>query len=227
MAKRIGIVGGIGAASTIEYYSRIARKYQERYNDLNYPEIVIYSLSHGRFKEYEQKRDIEKYLEYIMHSIEALTSAGADFIAFAANSPHMVLEQVLTKTNLPIVSALESAVKRAKELNFKYALLMGIKFTMESDFFQRRFYDDGITLITPQEEEQNEIQQIIDKEISQSIICPETRNRLLSIVSNYKIDGVVLGCMRLPIILHDGMNGIRFIDTLDLHTTDILNYALS
>jgi aspartate racemase len=227
MSKRIGIVGGVGAASTIEYYSRIIRKYHERNNDWNYPEIIIYSLSHGKFKKSEDEKNIDQYVEYIMQSIEALITAKVDFIAFAANSPHMVLEQVQSQIKIPIISALESAVNKARELQFKKALLMGIKFTMQSNFSQKRFSKENIELITPNESEQDEIQRIIDEELVNSIIRPESREKLLSITANYKIDGVVLGCMRLPLILHDGLKSIRFIDTLDLHTTDILNYALS
>ena len=47
--KRIGILGGISHYTTIEYYGRIMNLYKNLYNDINYPEIVIYSLSHGRF----------------------------------------------------------------------------------------------------------------------------------------------------------------------------------
>jgi aspartate racemase len=227
MRKPIGLLGGVGYATTIEYYGRIMRKYQAQVGDLDLPEMVVYSLSHGPFKRYEDARDTDAYVSYIMQGIRALVAAGADFVALAANSPHMVLDQLRGETPVPIISALDSAVHRAIELRMTRALLMGIRFTMQSTFFQDRFAKEHITLVAPSSEDQEVIQRIIDEELVRSVINPNSRNRLLEIVSRHQIDGVVLGCMRLPLILSDGMNGVRFVDTLDLHTTDILTYALA
>ena len=62
--KRIGILGGISHYTTIEYYTRIMNLYKSIYKDIDYPEIVIYSLSHGRIKDYEDNRQIDEYVDY-------------------------------------------------------------------------------------------------------------------------------------------------------------------
>jgi len=103
--KRIGILGGISHHTTIEYYTRIMNLYKSKFNDLNYPEIVIYSLSHSRFKEYEDYKQIDNYIDYINSGIEGLINSGAEFIALAANSPHRVLDSIYNKFDIPIVSA--------------------------------------------------------------------------------------------------------------------------
>lgn len=227
MKKRIGLLGGVSYGTTLEYYGRIMRKYRARYRDLDLPEVVVYSLSHGPFKRFEDARDMERYVAYIVQGTSALAAAGADFVAFAANSPHMVLDRVRRATPVPIVSALDSAANRAGALGMKKGLLMGIKFTMQSTFFQERFAKEGITLVTPDADEQNLIQRIIDDELMNGIVQPASRDRLLDIVDRHPVDGIVLGCMRLPLILWDGMNGMRIVDTLDQHTNDILDYALT
>ena len=39
MRKRIGIVGGVSPATTIEYYDGIAREYHARFQDIAYHEL--------------------------------------------------------------------------------------------------------------------------------------------------------------------------------------------
>ena len=43
--KKIGILGGLSPESTVIYYLRIVRRYQELFGDHSYPEIIIYSGS--------------------------------------------------------------------------------------------------------------------------------------------------------------------------------------
>ena len=43
--KKIGLVGGIGPASTVEYYRGIIKKFQMELGENIYPEIVIDSVN--------------------------------------------------------------------------------------------------------------------------------------------------------------------------------------
>jgi aspartate racemase len=225
--KRIGILGGISHYTTIEYYNRIMNLYHNQFNDLNYPEIIIYSLSHGRFKKHEDSLLIEDYLNYICDGIDGLICAGAEIIALAANSPHRVLNSIQNKFNIPIVSAIDSAFNESKRLNIKKGLLLGIRFTMQSTFYQERFMRDGIDLITPNIEEQEIINHIIfNNLINGQNIDEFSRNEILKIISNYSVDGVILGCMRLPVFFNnETVKDFNLVNTLDKHIEDILEYA--
>ena len=226
MRKRIGLIGGVSHQSTIEYYSRIMQKYNDLYNNMDYPEIVIYSLSHCRFKRFEDEHLIDEYVEYIAQAVKALEKSDVDFIAMAANSPHSVIDKIREKTKLPIVSALDSAFEEAKKMCLSKVLLIGIKYTMQSTFFLERFASGGIEVIVPTEEDQDTIHSIIYDELMKGIAADSTKQKLFTIIKKYPVEGVLLGCMKLSIILKNGESSIRFIDTLDLHTTDILKTSL-
>ncbi len=225
--KKIGLLGGISYNTSIQYYDLIMKKYNRIFNDINYPEIIIYSLSHGKFKSYEDKNDLSDYIDYILYGARYLESAGAELIAFAANSPHKVIEEIRNKINVPIISSLDSAVKGAQSLNIKKGLLLGIKFTMQSTYFQERFETEHIELQVPAEKEQDIIDDIISKELNFNIIKESSLEKLLSIIDNYSVDGVVIGCMRLPILLNDTNCNLPLVNTLDKHTDDIINFAIS
>ena len=49
MHKKIGILGGLNPESTVTYYQRIVRRYQEIFGGHSYPEIIIYSVSFQKF----------------------------------------------------------------------------------------------------------------------------------------------------------------------------------
>jgi aspartate racemase len=225
--KRIGILGGISHYTTIEYYNRLMDLYKIQYGNIDYPEIIIYSLSHGLFKEYEDNQEIDKYVDYISYGIEKLINAGAEVIALAANSPHRVFEILQSKFEVPMVSAVESVLKESQRLNIKKGLLIGIKFTMQSTFYQDRFRRAGIELITPKIEEQDIINNIIFNKltIGQDIDL-DSKSQILAIISNYTVDGIILGCMRLPVFFNNKtVPELNLVNTLDKHIEAILEEA--
>jgi aspartate racemase len=225
--KRIGLLGGISHHTTIEYYKRIMDLYSLRKGDLNFPEIVIYSLSHSEFKKYEDTNDIENYVNYISVGVERLIDSGADFIAMAANSPHKVLDKLRDRFNIPFISALDSAYEASIKQNIKKGLLLGIKFTMQSDFYQERFKQGGIDLITPNIDEQELVNDIIFKRLTNGQeIESESKEKILDVISHYTVDGVLLGCMRLPVFFNkQTVKGLNLVNTLEKHIEDILDYT--
>ena len=224
--KRIGILGGISHYTTIEYYNRIMNLYKSRYNDINYPEVIIYSLSHGRFKKYEDTGQMDEYVDYISQGITGLIQSGAEIIALAANSPHRVLYELKQRFDIPIVSALDSAFHEAQRLKIRKGLLLGIKFTMQSTFYQERFKDGDIELITPDIHEQDIINDIIFNKFNGQTIDQSSINTLKNIISGYSVDGTILGCMRLPVFFNDQTVKVpNLVNTLDKHIEDILENA--
>jgi len=55
----------------------------------------------------------------------------------------------------------------------------------------------------------------------------ESKNKLLEIIGNYEVDGVILGCTELPLILKQKDTDVKLLDTLEIHAEAALNYSLS
>lgn len=225
MVNKIGILGGISYESTIKYYEMILEKYYERYPNYHYPEIIIYSLDFQRLTDLENYKEKEKYIEYLMSGIKSLEKAGVSFIIIAANSPHAVYEDLERMSKVPILSIIKATAEKAKQENMKNLLLLGIKFTMQSTFYQKYFRKLGMEVITPSEEEQDVINKIIFDELVIGFFKQESKKQLIQIISNYSdIDGVILGCTELPLILTQSDTDIKLLDTLELHVDATLNY---
>ena len=224
--KKIGILGGMSYESTIKYYDLLLQKYYDKYNDYNYPEILIYSLNFQKVIDYELGNDKPKYVDYLMSGINSLQKGGADFIIMAANSPHVVYNYLIQKTNLPILSIVEATAEKALEMGLSKLLLIGIKFTMQSSFYQRIFENSNMQVITPVDIEQDLIDQIIFDELVIGKFKNESEQKLLEIIHNYEVDGVILGCTELPLILHKNDTSIKLLDTIEIHVEATLKYAM-
>ncbi len=224
--KKIGILGGMSYESTIKYYDLILQNYYNSYNDYNYPEILIYSLNFQKVIDYELGNDKPKYIEYLMSGINSLQNGGADFIIMAANSPHAVYEDLIQLAKVPILSIVKATAEKAQRENLSKLLLLGIKFTMQSSFYQDFFAKSDIQVITPSEPEQDTINQIIFDELVIGKFTEESKRKLLNIINNYEVDGVILGCTELPLILQQKDTNIKLLDTVEVHVEAALKYYL-
>jgi len=222
--KRIGILGGMSYESTIKYYDLLLEKYHERFNDYHYPEVLIFSLNFQKLIDLEFGETREKYIEYLMTGINSLENAGVSFIIMAANSPHEVYEDLMNRSKVPILSIVKATIGKAKQEKLYKLLLLGIKFTMQSTFYQKYAKKFDIDVITPSDEEQDKINKIIFNELVIGFFKQESKNILLHIINEYKTDGVILGCTELPLIINQNDIKIRLLDTVELHVEVALNY---
>jgi len=230
MPKRIGILGGISHESTIVYYDLLLRKYFARSKNYYYPEIVIFSLDFQKFTDYEDQGDQVGYVRYILQGVRTLEGAGVDFILMAANSPHAVFDAVALQAKVPMLSIVAVTAQSAFQTGVRKLLLLGIKFTMQADFYPRAFAELGLTVITPSEIEQEEINRIIFDELVIGHFTAQSKTWLLALIEQYaqtaEIDGVILGCTELPLLLKQEDCPTKLFDTLDLHATAALDFAL-
>jgi len=225
MSKRVGILGGISHESTGTYYERIHRRYYELKQDYHYPEVLIYSLDFQKFTDYEN-HDREGYIAYILTGLRALERAGAELIVMAANSPHSVYPEVAAAVSTPILSIAAATIARARELNLKRLLLLGIKHTMDAEFYPREGTGVGIDVLVPNEDEKRTINGIIFSELCLGRIENASRRRLVEIVGRFEVDGVILGCTELPLILKNGDLPVEVLDTVAIHVEAALRECL-
>lgn len=55
----------------------------------------------------------------------------------------------------------------------------------------------------------------------------ESRQLLLRIIEQYAVDGVILGCTELPLLLRASNTTTPLLDTLTLHVKAAVDYALN
>jgi len=227
--KIIGLIGGLGPESTLDYYRLIIRAFQER-KSVDYPEIVVYSANLTEGLKLMEGKNWEALTDWLLHRIEALQRAGAEFAAIGSNSPHVVFDAVKPRSPLPLLSIVEATCNKAQDLGVKRLGLMGTAFTMQADFFQKPFLAKGMTVAVPEPDDQHLIHRRLFTEIELGIIKDSTRQELLAVarrmIDRHGIEALILGCTELPLILTQDEFGICFLNTTAIHVEAIVNYSL-
>jgi aspartate racemase len=245
--KTVGIIGGIGPESTIEYYRFIIEDYRKRQSGTGippvdnhaqdaratgYPSIVINSVDLTKLIGWMNAGELDHAADYLVREIEKLDRAGVDFAVLASNTPHIVFDELRRRTSLPLISIVEAARDRALALGLKRPGLFGTRFTMQAEFYPQVFKRAGLPIILPHESEQTFIHEKYMGELLNNVFLPETRERLLAIANRMKeadqIDGLILGGTELPLILRDDQScGIPLLDTTRIHVARIVEELLS
>jgi aspartate racemase len=220
--KTLGVIGGIGPESTIEYYRHLIAAYRTQQPDGSYPKVVINSINMKTLLDMIEADERVKMTAFLVDEIQKLANAGAECGLLAANTPHIVFDELLQQSPIPLVSIVEATCEAAKGLGLKKLALFGTRFTMQGEFYPKVFSREQLALVVPQPDEQAYIHGRYMNELVKGLILPETRQRLLAIVDRMRvhehIDGLILGGTELPLILGGVTDhGIPFLDTTRIH----------
>jgi len=229
--KTLGMIGGVGPESTIDYYKNIIALYRERKPDAHYPQFVINSIDLQKGIDFLEANDLAGMTEFLLREIEQLPRAGAEFGIIAANTPHIVFDEVRARSPIPFISIVEASCDHVKARNLKRLALFGTRYTMQADFYQKVFRREGIELVAPETKDQDYIHEKYFAELVPGIFLPETRAGLLQVVDRMKakidIEGVLLAGTELALILRDeSHNGIPLLDTGKIHCQAAVNEML-
>ena len=230
--KILGIIGGLGPESTIDYYGKIIALYRQRTGDGSYPQFIINSINMKKGLDFMEANNLAGMAEYLLEEIGKLARAGATFGLISANTPHIVFDEVASKSPVPLISIVEATCAAAKARTLKRLALFGTRYTMQGTFYSKVFSREGIELLMPGPEDQTYIHDKYLNELVSGKFLPETRAELLAIVDRMKekhdIDGVILAGTELPLILRDReYNGIPFLDTTEIHCQAAVTEMLS
>ena len=229
--KTLGLIGGTGPESTIDYYRLLTAQYREKADGAS-PLVIINSVDLKRMIAWMAADELDKVTDYLAGHFEKLQRAGVDFAALTANTPHIVFDELQQRTSLPLVSIVEAACDRVKSLGIKRVALFGTRYTMQAPFYPKVFSRTDIKLVTPNEEEQAYIHEKYFGELLKDTFLPETRTRFLAIADEMKaregIEAVILGGTEIPLLLRaDEHNGIQLLDTTRIHVDRLIEEMLN
>ncbi|MDD9147483.1 MULTISPECIES: aspartate/glutamate racemase family protein [unclassified Sporolactobacillus] len=222
--KKAGIVGGLGAESTLEYYRQIVYRYHEEAGC--FPQIVIDSVDLDRSTALLTRRAFDEYVGFLLRAVRNVAKAGADFGVIASNTPHIVFEPLKDQSPIPLISIVEETLKAVRLSGQRKVGLLGTKFTMDADFYKNLFKKDQIEIIVPDEVDRQFIQKKIFEELEYGIVRAETKERFLAIINkmeeNDHVQAVILGCTELPLIIKKDDTELPLFDTAKIHIDSIL-----
>jgi len=229
--KILGIIGGTGPESTIEYYRRLIAAYHAGSPEGRAPSLVINSIDSKKLIDLVTANELTQMADYLAAEVERLARAGAGLALIAANTPHLVFDAVQKRSPIPMLSIVTATRDAAAAAGLRRLALFGTRFTMQAAFFSKIFKGRQIAIVVPNEAEQTYLHDKYMSELFAGIILPETRERLLEIAQAMKeregVDGLILGGTELSLILREPTAaGLPVLDTTQIHVEAAVEWLL-
>ena len=221
----VGIVGGLGPESTIDYYRRILAAW-ERDDPTTSPSILIDSLD-AQLALRLVATDRPALIEYLLASLRRLAAGGADFIVMTANTPHIVFDELAAQSSVPLLSIVEVCAEEARARGLRRLALLGTRFTMEAAFYPAVFARYDMAVVPPNEADRAWVHARYVGELLKGNFREETRREFLALVGRLRdeerIDGVILGGTELPLLISTPVIAdVPALDTTALHVAALV-----
>jgi aspartate racemase len=221
----VGLVGGLGPESTIDYYRRILGAWAH-VDPSSAPSIVIDSLD-VRQGLWLVEHDRPGLIDYLFASLRRLAGAGVDFIAMTANTPHIVFDELAARSPVPLLSIVEVCAEEATRREMRRLLLLGTRFTMDAPFFPAVLARHGIDVMILDDADRAWVHERYVNELLKGDFRDDTRRQFVALVARLRaeqqIDGVILGGTELPLLLTSPVIAeVPALDTTALHVAAIV-----
>jgi len=246
--RKIGIVGGIGWPSTLDYYRLLCLGANAHFKALGTslpyptPPMTIESLvmhETRRFRAGLGDGDAAwaRYDGTFREALLRLEKAGCDFGIIANNTSHTRLHSIRTGLTLPVVSILEEAANAVKASGAARALILGTDVTMRADDYVDVLCERSIAPNSRLPDETIDgVQRLIDEEFDQGATALG-RRKLIELCEAHVTDRentvILLACTELPLafpaqshLASFSSDGFRFINTTAAHVQAALQIAL-
>lgn len=243
--KKIGILGGVGWASTVDYYRAIAegagRYFAERGHGspLPIPPMTIESVTQAKTRALRGVAgDEESWAAFdavFREALLTLQNAGCDFGIIASNTPHARLHAIREGVSMPILSIFDATADATASTSATKALVLGTTVTMQARNYADRLAAESIIANARlPEPEIAEMQAMIDSDFYGGA-SDTAHARLLAFCNKHATPGtaILLACTELPLAFPDHLDdpvfeadGHLFVNPSAAHVAAALNEAL-
>jgi aspartate racemase len=228
--KTIGLIGGISWYSTIDYYRVVNETVNCSLGNNASAKILLYSVNYDEIVNLTKQGDWEAIATIISTAAKNLEKAGADCMVLCANTMHIIADQVQASIKIPLLHIADVVVNAIDQLQLKTVLLLGTKYTMQASFYANKLEKNGIKTLVPQPEEMEAINSSIYNELGKGLLLSATKKMYLDIINKQiglGVQGVILGCTEIPLLIKQADCTIPLFDTSFLHSKAAADFALS
>ena len=230
LMKKIGLVGGTGPESTLMYYRKLNEEIDRLTGGKAMPEIVIESVDFRRMWGYVERSETGKLSDYLLEKLNNLAKCDAEVIALTAVTCHVVYDELAERFGKPVISIPKAVCDEAVSKGIGRIGLLGTMFTMERDYMKKDLINAGVHVFVPNEEDRKLVAKRILEELELGIVKESTLRELQAVINRMKdengIEGVILGCTELPVILNSGNCPVECFDAVDIHIRKLIELAI-
>jgi aspartate racemase len=228
--KTIGILGGMSWESTIEYYRLLNSEVNRRLGGLHSARCIMVSVDFDYYARCLKAKNWRALKKNLVHEARRLERAGADMVLLATNTMHLFAEDITRNIDVPLIHIADATAAAIQKKKIHTVGLLGSQCTMEMDFYKKRLRENyGINALVPDQNDRRAIDKIIFGELCKGLVKAASRNKLGVVIKNLEhrgVQGIVLGCTELPLILKPQDFQLPLWDTMQLHVLKAVECAI-
>ncbi|WP_027186604.1 aspartate/glutamate racemase family protein [Desulfovibrio cuneatus] len=228
--EKLGLIGGMGPESTLIYYKQLNYGFQQANTNNHFPAFVLENVDVHQVLQFCAVQDYPGLCSFLLNAIHNVAKAGATFAALAANTPHIVYEQLVPRSPIPLVSIIETTCSAVQKKQMTKVGLLGTSFTMQQDFYKKPFHAAGISVAIPCAEDAAKINTYIMQELERGIFLETTKQEFLRVIHKMQedqgIEGIILGCTEIPLLLPVADVPLPAFDTMQEHIDALVQRML-
>ncbi len=228
--RKLGIIGGMGWASTALYYQHLNKDVARRLGGLHSARVIIESLDFATVAAFQQAGDWDGAARLLIGCGHRLSAAGAEGIVLATNTMHKVYDRLQLALDVPVLHIADVTARRMRADGIVRAGLLGTRFTMREAFFRDRLERHGIAVVVPEDDVMRDVDRIIFDELVHGNVSRISQRALKTQINRFaqgKAQAVILGCTELALAVDVRANIIPVYDTTCLHAEAAVDWMLS
>ena len=217
--KVLGVIGGMGTAATIDFYTRIMN-HTVAHKDQEHIDMVIINHASIIDRTYAIKNNkLDELLKQMHENLKILENAKVTSIAIPCNTSHSIIDKIQQLTSIPIINMIEETAKGLKEVVNKGEKvgIMATDGTIMLKIYQQACKKYDIEYFVPDDNIQKQIMDIIYDDVkAKGIFDNEKFKKVLNYFLQNGCKYVILGCTELS----------GFKKDFDKNTIDPMDYLV-
>jgi aspartate racemase len=204
IVKTIGVLGGLGPQATMDFEARVhavAQRLIPPHGNSGYPPMVVVYLRHPPVVMTDDGAPVVPF-EPDPRLLERAAQVGAlaDFLVVTSNAPHMFRSAIEDASGRPVLSMIDCVMDDVRRRGWRTIGVLGLG---EPRVYLEPLARVGIAGETLASDDRARLDQAIFR-LAEGREGPEERDTALATVANLRnraVDGVILGCTEIPLLL--------------------------
>ncbi|MER9461342.1 aspartate/glutamate racemase family protein [Mesorhizobium sp. M0387] len=229
--KTLGLIGGMSWESTAIYYRLLNEIVRERLSGLHSAKLLLYSFNFAEIADRQHHGDWDSAGVLLADAARKLEAGGAEGLLICTNTMHKLADRVQAAVSIPLIHIADATAVAVKGAGVKRPALLATRFTMEQDFYKGRLTEKyGLQPVVPDQAGRDMVHQVIYDELCRGIVSAASKAAYIDEVARLrrdeKIDGVIMGCTEITMLIGERDFDIPVFDTTRIHAEAAVAFML-
>ncbi|MGX5845460.1 aspartate/glutamate racemase family protein [Mesorhizobium sp. PL10] len=229
--KTIGLLGGMSWESTAIYYRLLNEIVRDWLGGLHSAKLLLHSFDFAEIAERQHHGDWDGAGVLLVDAARKLEAGGAEGLMICTNTMHKLADQVQAAVSIPLIHIADATAVAVKGAGVKRPALLATRFTMEQDFYKGRLTEKyGLQPVVPDQAGRDMVHRVIYDELCQGTVSAPSKAAYIDEIArlrrNEKIDGVIMGCTEITMLIGQSDFDIPVFDTTRIHAEAAVAFML-